>query len=64
MTINKPFQEAQKNDQPVKLTNGKLHLGWPSRMDTPQEMIKDFKEGRRHPIPIQHENSGIKLANK
>jgi hypothetical protein len=41
---------VQKNDLPVKLPNGKLHIGWPSRMDTPQEMIRDFKEGRTHPI--------------
>jgi hypothetical protein len=50
MTINKPLNEVSKNDLPVKLPNGKLHVGWPSRMDTPQEMIRDFKEGRLHPI--------------
>ena len=57
MTVNKPLIDAQKNDLPVKLPNGKLHLGWPSRMDTPQEMIRDFKEGRRHPILLSPSKS-------
>jgi hypothetical protein len=62
MTINKPMADAQKNDLPVKLPNGKLHLGWPSRMDTPQEMIKDFREGRRHPILLSPEKTRHALA--
>ena len=57
MTVNKPLVDAQKNDLPIKLPNGKLHLGWPSRMDTPQEMIRDFKEGRRHPILLSPSKS-------
>ena len=64
MTINKPLTEAQKNDHPVKLTNGELHLGWPSRMDTPQEMIRDFKEGRRHPILIKPELKAIHMMDR
>ena len=64
VTINKPLSEALKNDQPVKLTSGELHLGWPSRMDTPQEMIKDFKEGRRHPILVSPERKGNPVIDR
>lgn len=35
-------QATAPSDATVKLPNGQLHMGWPSRMDTPQQLIKDF----------------------
>lgn len=30
------IKPGDKAAEPVKLPNGKIHVGWPSRIDTPQ----------------------------
>lgn len=29
---------------PVQLPSGKIHIGWPNRVDTGEQMIDDFKK--------------------
>lgn len=42
---------------PVVLPSGKIHIGWPSRQETPERMVERFKkicdkDDYKHPRPF------------
>ncbi len=42
----KPFMAANSmltEIPPIKLPDGKVHIGWPSRLETPAEMLSTFR---------------------